>query len=240
MVQKTGYQIDPDFNFFTYFDYYISLKIKGNLKIILLYLVKCHGPDGLINPSQKDMAEKCGMNLTLLKDNIKRLEALGYIKRHRTGRSCYYFVAKPDRPETGLSNRPENRLSHRPENGPALLKENKDKDKDKEEMLPQGISFENYFKNLPSGIAGNIQKKTVEFYWENGFKDDLIRAAAGMESWPEKDRIKAFQTIINGFKRKLPMKNEQINIDQKAEYDIVWADAAKNNGNILKNIGTRL
>lgn len=109
----------------------------------------------------------------------------------------------------------------------------------KEKMLPQGISFENYFKNLPSGIAGNIQKKTIEFYWENGFKDELVRAAAGMENWPEKDRIKAFQAIINGFKRKLPMKYEQINIDQKAEYDIVWADATKNNGNILKDIVTR-
>jgi len=107
------------------------------------------------------------------------------------------------------------------------------------EMLPQGISFENYFKNLPSGIHRKIQKADVKYYWENGFKDDLIRAAGGLGKMPENEQILIFQGIINAFKRKLPMKYEQINIDQKAEYDIVWADAAKNNGDILKNIVTR-
>ena len=225
MVQKTGYQIDPNFNFFKYFDYYMSLKLKGNMKVILLYLIKCHGPNGIINPSQKDMAKKCGMNLTQLKDNLKKLEALGLIRRCRTGRSCYYWIAKPDSPESRLSNRPETRLSDSPENRPSLIRKNKKKDKSKEKMLPQGISFDSFFDNLPEGIAGKIQRKTVKDFWDKGFEDDLIGLSKSLASSPLDERILIFQGTLKIFDRKLQMKNEQIAIDESNAHKLNFVAA---------------
>lgn len=157
MALKTGYQIDPDFNFFKYFDYYMALKIKGNMKIIILYLIKCHGKDGLINPSQKDMAKKCGMNLTQLKDNLKKLEHLGLIKRYRTGRSCYYWIAKPDRPES--------RLSDSPESGLSLLKgkENEKKNNNVVVSLASKYGFE-LDEKITEMLDGYPDKKLIDLF----------------------------------------------------------------------------
>lgn len=236
MVLKTGYQIDSEFNFFEYFDHYMSLKIKGNMKVILLYLVKCHGKNGIINPSQKDMAKKCGMNLTQLKDNLKKLEALGLIKRCRTGRSCYYFVAKPDSPENGLSDSPEIGLSDSPENGPSLIRKNKTKDKSKDKMLPQGIFFKKYGSDIPKGIIGNFRVSELNKYTEK-YGDEFLKIVRLSNKKPSAQRARYVRGAITNLEKKEAMKYENQAIIENEQYKQDLAIAAARLTELTAQIG---
>lgn len=93
------------------------------------------------------------------------------------------------------------------------------------EMLPQGISFDSFFDNLPEGIAGKIQRKTVKDFWDKGFEDDLIGLSKSLASSPLDERILIFQGTLKIFDRKLQMKNEQIAIDESNAHKLDFVAA---------------
>lgn len=93
------------------------------------------------------------------------------------------------------------------------------------EMLPQGISFDSFFDNLPDGIAGKIQRKTIKDFWDKGFEDDLIGLSKSLASSPLDERILIFQGTLKIFGRKLQMKNEQIAIDESNAHKLDFVSA---------------
>lgn len=211
---------------------------------ILVEIAMRLGENGKTWPKNKELSINTAIKPSSIKVLMSQLKKDSFINIEKEDRQRMIYLCHPtERKRLMVINQNGKRLMviNQKVNGDlpfvAIPIKRKEKKILKEKMLPQGISFENYFKNLPSGIHRKIRKADVKYYWDRGFKDDLIRAASGLDKMPENDQILIFQGIINAFKRKLPMKYEELEKQNSDGYKFDLIPASKNLNGLNNGIG---
>lgn len=211
----------------------LSADILSHAKFkILVEIAMRLGENGKTWPKNKELSINTAIKPSSIKVLMSQLKKDSFINIEKEdGQRMIYLCHPTERKRLMVINQNGKRLMviNQKVNGdlPFVATPIKRKEKKilKEKMLPQGISFDSFFDNLPEGIDGKIQRKTVKDFWDKGFEDDLIGLSKSLASSPLDERILIFQGTLKIFGRKLQMQNEQIAIDESNAHKLDFVAA---------------